>query len=459
MVNQLVWNEQYNIGVDAIDKEHRRLFRILNKLVDFGQQETKSQWVCQEAVKYFKDHTLQHFLDEEAYMEEVGYLGRKIHTRIHRNFRDTTLPALEKELEASEYSGDAVSHFIGVCAGWLIGHTLIEDRAIVSGKTVEKWEKLLPEEEQAVMGQVIVSQLHSMFQLNARLVSNCYGGEKFGNGIYYRLIYATKDNKKCEFLLVFEEQLIVSTMGSVLETKSGALSVMMMNAARYTARQLVEYLKEHFSELDEAEVKEEQLLTYEQFQKVFEKHSPQFSLLFDTGKGYFAYCMTAVGMMPVVESGITIITENAMTEVGKYLSQNRSEKALESSRKKILVVDDSKFVLKMMEKLLGDKYEVITVSSGLAAFRTITLNKPDLVLLDYEMPVCKGNQVLEMMRAEKEFADIPVFFLTAKVDRESIQKVLELKPQKYLTKSLPPEKIKKEIDAFFENKNDKTAES
>ena len=392
-------------------------------------------------------------------MEEVGYLGRKIHTRIHRNFRDTTLPALEKELEASEYSGDAVSHFIGVCAGWLIGHTLIEDRAIVSGKTVEKWEKLLPEEEQAVMGQVIVSQLHSMFQLNARLVSNCYGGEKFGNGIYYRLIYATKDNKKCEFLLVFEEQLIVSTMGSVLETKSGALSVMMMNAARYTARQLVEYLKEHFSELDEAEVKEEQLLTYEQFQKVFEKHSPQFSLLFDTGKGYFAYCMTAVGMMPVVESGITIITENAMTEVGKYLSQNRSEKALESSRKKILVVDDSKFVLKMMEKLLGDKYEVITVSSGLAAFRTITLNKPDLVLLDYEMPVCKGNQVLEMMRAEKEFADIPVFFLTAKVDRESIQKVLELKPQKYLTKSLPPEKIKKEIDAFFENKNDKTAES
>ena len=208
MVNQLVWNEQYNIGVDAIDKEHRRLFRILNKLVDFGQQETKSQWVCQEAVKYFKDHTLQHFLDEEAYMEEVGYLGRKIHTRIHRNFRDTTLPALEKELEASEYSGDAVSHFIGVCAGWLIGHTLIEDRAIVSGKTVEKWEKLLPEEEQAVMGQVIVSQLHSMFQLNARLVSNCYGGEKFGNGIYYRLIYATKDNKKCEFLLVDRKSVV-----------------------------------------------------------------------------------------------------------------------------------------------------------------------------------------------------------------------------------------------------------
>lgn len=452
MVNQLVWNEQYNIGVEAIDKEHRRLFRILNKLVDFGREESKSQWVCQESVKYFKDHTLQHFLDEEAYMEEVGYVGRKIHTRIHRNFRENTLPALEKELELSEYSPDAVNHFIGVCAGWLIGHTLIEDRAIVSGKPIKQWENLLPDEEQAVMGQVIVNQLHSMFQLNAQLVSNCYGGEKFGNGIYYRLIYATKEKKKCEFLLVFEEQLIISTMGSVMETKSGALSVMMMNATRYTARQLVEYVKEHLAELDEAEVKEEQLLTYEQFQKVFEKHSPQFSLLFDTGKGYFAYCMSAIDMMPVVESGITIITENAMAEVGKYLNQNRSENAVGSTRKKILVVDDSAFVLKMMKQLLGNDYEVITVSSGLSAFRAITLNRPDLVLLDYEMPVCKGSQVLEMMRAEKEFADIPVFFLSAKVDRESIQKVLELKPQRYLTKSLPPEKIKKEIDAFFEGK-------
>jgi hemerythrin len=53
MGNQLAWNERYNIGVDIIDKEHKKLFSILNKLFDFGRQEEKSQWVCQEAVKYF----------------------------------------------------------------------------------------------------------------------------------------------------------------------------------------------------------------------------------------------------------------------------------------------------------------------------------------------------------------------------------------------------------------------
>ena len=448
MGSQLIWNERYNLGVDIIDREHKKLFSILNKLFDIGQQEEKSQWVCQEAIKYFKDPAVQHFIDEEIYMASINYPEIAIHKRIHTNFREITLPALEKELELNEYSQDAVNHFLGVCAGWLIGHTLIEDHAIVSGEVIKQWENLLPDEEQAIMGQTIVSKLHSMFQLDSKLISNCYGGEKFGDGIYYRLIYTTKEKKRWEFFLIFEEQLIVSTIGGVLKTKSGAISVMLMNAARYTAKQLVEHLKLHFSQLAQATIKEEQLLSYEQFQKVFDKHSPQFSMLFDTGKGYFAYCMTTVDMVPS-ENGVSIITENAMVEVEKYLNQNRMEKTEISHKKKILIVDDSTFILKTMQRLLGSDYEIMTATSGMSAIRSIVLDKPDLVLLDYEMPVCKGSQILEMIRSEEEFVDIPVIFLTSRVDKEGVQKVLEFKPNGYLSKSLSPEVIKKEIDNFF----------
>ena len=448
MGSQLIWNERYNLGVDIIDREHKKLFSILNKLFDIGQQEEKSQWVCQEAIKYFKDHAVQHFIDEEIYMASINYPEIAIHKRIHTNFREITLPALEKELELNEYSQDAVNHFLGVCAGWLIGHTLIEDHAIVSGEVIKQWENLLPDEEQAIMGQTIVSKLHSMFQLDSKLISNCYGGEKFGDGIYYRLIYTTKEKKRWEFFLIFEEQLIVSTIGGVLKTKSGAISVMLMNAARYTAKQLVEHLKLHFSQLAQATIKEEQLLSYEQFQKVFDKHSPQFSMLFDTGKGYFAYCMTTVDMVPS-ENGVSIITENAMVEVEKYLNQNRMEKTEISHKKKILIVDDSTFILKTMQRLLGSDYEIMTATSGMSAIHSIVLDKPDLVLLDYEMPVCKGSQILEMIRSEEEFVDIPVIFLTSRVDKEGVQKVLEFKPNGYLSKSLSPEVIKKEIDNFF----------
>lgn len=452
MENQLVWNNRYNVGVDVIDKEHKKLFRILNKLFAFGQQETKRPWVCQETVKYFKDHALRHFQDEEEYMVSVGYTGLKTHMRIHKNFRETTLPALEKELELAGYSEEAVNHFLGVCAGWLIGHTLIEDQAIVSGEEVKQWENLLPEEEQAVMGQAIVSQLHSMFQLEPRMISNCYGGEKFGDGIYYRLIYSTREKKRWEFFLIFEERLIINTIGSVLETQSKAISVLLMNAARYTARQFVGHMKGFFPALEEAEVKEEQLLTYDQFEKVFEKHSPQYSLLFDTGEGYFAYCMTTIDMLPDKENGSSIMTQNAMAKVEKYLSQNKAEKTAAERKKRILVVDDSNFMLKMLQKLLGEDYEVQTATSGLSAFRSIALNRPDLVLLDYEMPVCKGSQILEMIRSEPEFADIPVIFLTGRVDRESVKKVLEFKPDGYLSKALTPDLIKEEIDRFFEGK-------
>lgn len=60
--------------------------------------------------------------------------------------------------------------------------------------------------------------------------------------------------------------------------------------------------------------------------------------------------------------------------------------------------------------------------------------------------------ILEMMRSEEEFADIPVYFLTGNVSRESVQKVIPLKPMGYLVKTLKPEEIKKNIDDYFKKK-------
>ena len=141
-----------------------------------------------------------------------------------------------------------------------------------------------------------------------------------------------------------------------------------------------------------------------------------------------------------------------MVEVQKYLNQNKEEKMAAGRKKKLLVVDDSDFMLKAMQSLLGSDYEVITAKSGLSAIRGITLARPDLILLDYEMPVCNGRQVLEMIRSEQELTDIPVIFLTNKVDQESVRQVIALKPEGYLLKSQSTESVKREIDQFFEKK-------
>lgn len=77
---------------------------------------------------------------------------------------------------------------------------------------------------------------------------------------------------------------------------------------------------------------------------------------------------------------------------------------------------------------------------------SIGKKRPDLILLDYEMPVCDGKMTLEMLRADKNLATIPVMFLTAINDRESIEAVLKLKPAGYLLKPPAKERLLAEID-------------
>ena len=119
------------------------------------------------------------------------------------------------------------------------------------------------------------------------------------------------------------------------------------------------------------------------------------------------------------------------------------------TKKKILVVDDSGAMLRNVKGWLEDSYQVILANSGTMAIKYISTNRPDLVLLDYEMPVINGKQVLEMIRSEAEFSSIPVMFLTSKNDKESIQQVLDLKPEGYILKTTKPEQIVQMINDFF----------
>lgn len=123
----------------------------------------------------------------------------------------------------------------------------------------------------------------------------------------------------------------------------------------------------------------------------------------------------------------------------------------ESGRKKLLVVDDDSVMLRAMQNWFSEKYEVYLANSGMNAITLLTQHKVDLILLDYEMPVVSGLKVLEMLRSEPSTADIPVIFLTAKDDRETVMKVVAAHPEKYLLKTTPPELLVKTVDDFFKN--------
>ncbi|MCR4762995.1 MAG: response regulator [Lachnospiraceae bacterium] len=139
-------------------------------------------------------------------------------------------------------------------------------------------------------------------------------------------------------------------------------------------------------------------------------------------------------------------------DLAEKLKRLMGELAAEAAKKHILVIDDDGTMLRTIKTWLSDRYRVSMANSGMNAITFLATEKVDLILLDYEMPVVTGPKVLEMLRCEPRTADIPVMFLTVKSDKESVMKVLSLKPVKYLLKTMPPAELVAEIDGFFSMK-------
>lgn len=141
---------------------------------------------------------------------------------------------------------------------------------------------------------------------------------------------------------------------------------------------------------------------------------------------------------------------NVQDIVEEFFNNNGEAALLKQNH--ILVVDDSGVMLTTIREWLRGKYKVSLANSAVNAITLLNSNrqKPDLILLDYEMPDCTGAEFLERLRAEG--FDIPVIFLTGHNDQETIKKIIGLKPAGYLLKALPKEKIVGMVDSFFKVK-------
>jgi len=117
----------------------------------------------------------------------------------------------------------------------------------------------------------------------------------------------------------------------------------------------------------------------------------------------------------------------------------------------ILLVDDQPVVLKTFYTYLYANYNVLAVNSARDAFTLMESVIPDLILLDYKMPIMDGGEMLEKMRNDttKRYHDVPVIFVTAVADKEIVTKCLLLYPQGYLIKPLKKEELLEVVNNFF----------
>lgn len=107
----------------------------------------------------------------------------------------------------------------------------------------------------------------------------------------------------------------------------------------------------------------------------------------------------------------------------------------------ILVVDDTKENILILIGLLGEQYNVMAAKSGKAALEIISEEDVDLVLLDIMMPGMDGYEVCKVLKSEQETRDIPILFITAKSDEESIEKAYDIGGVDYVTKPFKPREL------------------
>lgn len=103
-------------------------------------------------------------------------------------------------------------------------------------------------------------------------------------------------------------------------------------------------------------------------------------------------------------------------------------------KKHVLIVDDDRSILKMLKAAMESEYEVTTIVNGVLVPKFMQTHKVDLIILDYEMPVETGAEVLRKIRMNREYDDIPVCFLTGVAEKSKIQEILMLRPDGYLLK-------------------------
>lgn len=113
-------------------------------------------------------------------------------------------------------------------------------------------------------------------------------------------------------------------------------------------------------------------------------------------------------------------------------------------RNTILVVENDKHLLNGIREVLErESYQVITAENGQEALNALqrTERPPDLIVSDIMMPVMDGYTFLQEVRAEREWIDIPIIFLTARTERADVNKGRRLGVDDYLLKPFIPEEL------------------
>lgn len=153
--------------------------------------------------------------------------------------------------------------------------------------------------------------------------------------------------------------------------------------------------------------------------------------------------------LQLVAAGLTSIEE-----VDRVLAEERSTAAAPATKRRVLIADDEP-ITRMLIKLLLERadFEVIEASNGLEAVKLATRERPDLLLMDLNMPAMNGYEAIERLRKDLALATLPIVVLTAEEGAGIERRVLALGADDYIPKPFDAEVLISRVNAVFRRLN------
>jgi two-component system alkaline phosphatase synthesis response regulator PhoP len=127
---------------------------------------------------------------------------------------------------------------------------------------------------------------------------------------------------------------------------------------------------------------------------------------------------------------------------------------MDDQARKVLIADDEPDIIEILKyNLEKEGYQVIPARDGAEAIDKAKETHPDLVVLDMMMPKKNGVEVCEILRAQKEFKDTMIMFLTALSDEATQIKSFDTGADDYVTKPISPNVFVSKVNALFRRMN------
>jgi hemerythrin len=121
-----MWDDKFTVGVPEIDRQHKRLFRLMNDLHKSCATTEQIKDSFADAMHAAVDYVKTHFSYEEAFLEKAGYPGLAEHKNMHKGFIKKVLDSVN---DYKQGKGTFVAFdFVRFLKDWILGHILVNDK-------------------------------------------------------------------------------------------------------------------------------------------------------------------------------------------------------------------------------------------------------------------------------------------------------------------------------------------